>query len=36
MPLGPIDGASDDDAYIFSPPAAGPVGGTGQGGKGLS
>ena len=30
MPSGPIDGASDADAYIFSPPAAGPGGGPDQ------
>ena len=35
MPLGPVDGASDGDAYIFSPPVAGPGGGTGPGGRGL-
>ena len=31
MPSGPVDGASDGDAHIFSPPAAGPGGGTGPG-----
>ena len=31
MPSGPIDGASDGDAYIFSLPAVGPGGGTGPG-----
>ena len=30
MPSGPVDGASDGDAYIFSPPVAGPGGGTGS------
>ena len=28
MPSGPIDGVRDGDAYIFSPPTAGPRGGT--------
>ena len=28
MPSGPVDGASDGDAYIFSPPAVGQGGGT--------
>ena len=36
MPSGPVDGASDGDAYIFSPLAAGPGGGIGPGGRGLS
>ena len=35
MPSSPIDGASDGDAHIFSPPTAGPGGGTGLGGRGL-
>ena len=35
MPLGPVYGASHGDADFFSPPAAGPGGGTGCGGKGL-
>ena len=30
MPSGPVDGESDGDAHIFSPPAAGPGGGTGS------
>ena len=30
MPSGPVDGESDGNAYIFSPPAAGPGGGTGS------
>ena len=36
MPSGPVDGASDGYAYIFSPPAVGLGGGTGLGGRGLS
>ena len=28
MPSGPVYGASHGDAYFFSPPAAGPGGGT--------
>ena len=35
MPIGPVDGASYGDAYLFSPPAAGLGGGTGPRGKGL-
>ena len=35
MPSGPVDEASDGHAYIFSPPAEGPGGGTGSGGRGL-
>ena len=35
MPVGPIDGESDGDAHIFSPPAARLGGGTGSGGRGL-
>ena len=35
MPSSPVDGASDGDAYIFSPPAAGPGGSAGPGGRGL-
>ena len=35
MPSGPVDGASDGHAHIFSPLAAGPGGGTGSGGRGL-
>ena len=30
MPSGPVDGASYGDADLFSPPAAGPEGGTGS------
>ena len=29
MPSGPVDGERDGDAHIFSPPAAGPGGGSG-------
>ena len=36
MPSSPVDGASDGDAYIFSPLVAGPGGGTGPGSRGLS
>ena len=35
MPSSPVVGASDDHARIFPPPAAGPRGGTGSGGRGL-
>ena len=30
MPSGPVDEESDGDAYIFSPPAAGPGRGAGS------
>ena len=36
MPSGPVYGARYGDAYILSPPVAGPGGGTGPGGKGLT
>ena len=35
MPSSPVVGASDDHARIFPPPAAGPGGGAGSGGRGL-
>ena len=35
MPSGPDYGASYGDADFFSPPAVGPGGGTGGGGRGL-
>ena len=35
MPSGPDYGASYGDANLFSPPTAGPGGGTGRGGRGL-
>ena len=36
MPSGPVDGASDGDAHIFSPPAVGPGGGSGSKGRAFS
>ena len=36
MPSGPVDGASDGDAHIFSPLAAGPEGGSGSRGRAFS
>ena len=35
MPSSHVVGVSDDHARIFSPPAVGPGGGTGSGGRGL-
>ena len=35
LPSGHVDGESDGHAHIFSPPTAGPGGGTRSGGRGL-
>ena len=36
MPSGPVDGVSDGDADIFSPPAVGLGGGARRGARGLT